>query len=181
YGGNVGIRYGFGGNKKKAEEEREKKEVPVERFKEEAVEKKLVEKRPVEKKLEAKAIEERKVSLYEPIELGKTISIGNAHFAYGKAELSEGIKAELSKKGGELKKMKYERIVIVGHTDSTGSDIVNNRLSERRAEAVAEYLIESGAERDKVEYWGEGSKKPIASNDTKEGRAQNRRVEVTVR
>jgi outer membrane protein OmpA-like peptidoglycan-associated protein len=125
-------------------------------------------------------IKEPEVTFYEPIVLGRTITIGNAHFAYGRAELSEEIKEELRKRGAELKEINYEKITIVGHTDSTSSDRTNNPLSERRARAVAEYLIESGAERSKVIYWGEGSKKPIATNATKEGRALNRRTEVTI-
>jgi outer membrane autotransporter protein len=155
FGGNVGIRYGFGGGKKAAEAAGKKPEV------------------------ETRA-EGKEAPLSAPVELGKTITIGNAHFAFARAELSETIKAELRKKGEELKKMSYERIKIVGHADSTGTDRINNPLSERRARAVAEYLIESGAQRDKVVHWGEGSKKPAASNATKEGRALNRRVEVTV-
>jgi outer membrane protein OmpA-like peptidoglycan-associated protein len=157
FGGNLGIRYGFGGGKKAVKED------PV------------VQKPETEIRAEVK-----EPPLSGPIELGKTISIGNAHFAYGKAELTEGIKEELRRKGEELKEISYERIRIVGHTDSTSSDRTNNPLSERRARAVAEYLIESGVERSKIEHWGEGSKKPAATNATREGRALNRRVEVTI-
>ncbi len=70
--------------------------------------------------------------------------------------------------------------VIIGHTDSTGDPKYNLGLSKRRAEAVREYLIETGAPADKLRVVGRGMNNPIASNNTKEGRAQNRRVEVVV-
>ncbi len=70
--------------------------------------------------------------------------------------------------------------VIIGHTDSTGDPKYNLGLSKRRAEAVREYLVETGAPADKLRVVGRGMNNPIASNNTKEGRAQNRRVEVVV-
>lgn len=116
-----------------------------------------------------------------PLEIGKTVSIDSAAFGYASAELSEEVKAELKEKSKDLEFLNYEKIEISGHSDSTGSDITNNRLSRARAKAVADYLIESGVERHKIEYWGEGSKKPVASNATQEGRAQNRRVEISIK
>lgn len=70
------------------------------------------------------------------------------------------------------------RIVLVGHTDDTGSDALNAELSERRAHAVAEVFRDAGVAADKLYYQGAGSSLPIGDNHTEDGRAQNRRVEV---
>lgn len=69
-------------------------------------------------------------------------------------------------------------IDVTGHTDSTGNDELNRALSERRANAVADYLEYKGVARARVATRGYGSQFPVASNDTPEGRAQNRRVEI---
>ena len=73
-----------------------------------------------------------------------------------------------------------EVMVAIGHTDSIGSDAYNQRLSMRRAEAVKAYLVSKGIEQDRVATEGKGEKQPVASNKTREGRAQNRRVEIEV-
>lgn len=69
---------------------------------------------------------------------------------------------------------------IVGHTDSKGSDAYNQKLSERRANTVAQYLASAGVPQDIMQVSGEGERHPVASNKTAAGRQQNRRVEVTV-
>lgn len=71
-------------------------------------------------------------------------------------------------------------VVAPGHTDSTGSDAYNLQLSQRRAEAVASYLVSQGIKRERLITVGAGEAYPIASNDTEEGRAANRRVELTI-
>ncbi len=71
-------------------------------------------------------------------------------------------------------------VVIVGHTDSSGDERYNMMLSLKRAESVADYLISTGINEDQVRAIGRGSKEPIASNDTREGRMQNRRVDIMV-
>ena len=77
----------------------------------------------------------------------------------------------------------YEKTVvhIVGHTDSTGSDDYNQRLSERRAESVGLYLRDRGVNGNRLIYRGRGENQPVASNDTAEGRRQNRRVEIFIK
>jgi outer membrane protein OmpA-like peptidoglycan-associated protein len=70
------------------------------------------------------------------------------------------------------------RVTIIGHTDSTGSDAMNDELSRQRAEAVRSYLSRRGVPADKVVVEARGEHEPIASNDTESGRAQNRRVEI---
>ena len=72
------------------------------------------------------------------------------------------------------------RLEIHGHTDNVGEDEYNMKLSERRASAVVNYLIQNGISSSRLEYKGFGSSKPIASNDTEEGRQENRRVEVYI-
>ena len=72
-----------------------------------------------------------------------------------------------------------QRIVVTGHTDSVGSADDNLALSKRRAQAVADYLIAAGIDKDRIEVAGLGQEKPIAPNDTEEGRAMNRRIEFT--
>ncbi len=69
---------------------------------------------------------------------------------------------------------------VVGHTDSTGSALYNQNLSEHRAQAVVNKLIELGATPTQLEWTGEGESQPVADNNTAEGRAKNRRVEVTI-
>jgi OOP family OmpA-OmpF porin len=70
--------------------------------------------------------------------------------------------------------------IIVGHTDSTGDPNYNLDLSKRRAQAVSDYLVSTGVSEEKLRVLGRGAEDPIASNDTKEGRTENRRVEVIV-
>ena len=69
---------------------------------------------------------------------------------------------------------------VGGHTDSQGSDSYNQTLSERRANSVADYLANKGMPRARMVTIGAGEGHPVASNDTEEGRAQNRRVEITI-
>ena len=73
-----------------------------------------------------------------------------------------------------------EVMVAIGHTDSIGTEAYNQRLSERRANAVKAYLVSKGIENDRVVTEGKGELQPVASNKTKAGRAQNRRVEIEV-
>jgi len=100
-------------------------------------------------------------------------------FATNKADLSEAAKASLLKFSSVLKQNTDMDVSIYGHTDSTGSDKINNPLSLNRAMAVQQYLAGCGvADRQIKSVLGKGSTEPVASNETKEGRAQNRRVEV---
>ena len=79
-----------------------------------------------------------------------------------------------------LKKYPDSNIVVSGHTDSTGNDSINNPLSVNRAAAVKAYLVGAGVAGSRVTSVGYGSKQPIASNSTANGRAQNRRVEIKI-
>jgi OOP family OmpA-OmpF porin len=79
-----------------------------------------------------------------------------------------------------LKKDSQNSIVVNGHTDNSGTEKMNEQLSIRRAKAVYSYLIAKGINKTKISYRGYGSSKPIASNETEEGKQQNRRVEFVV-
>ena len=72
------------------------------------------------------------------------------------------------------------RIEISGHTDKTGSEPMNFKLSEARAKSVVEYLVRKGIDRARLEYKGFGSLQPIADNATTTGRTKNRRVEFKI-
>ncbi|MFN7014845.1 MAG: OmpA family protein, partial [Bacteroidia bacterium] len=72
------------------------------------------------------------------------------------------------------------KIEISGHTDNVSSDEFNLRLSENRAKAVVEFLVQNGIAKERLTYKGYGKSQPIATNDTEEGRQENRRVEFKI-
>ena len=84
----------------------------------------------------------------------------------------------LGRVGEYMTHVPSSRIRIAGHTDNVGNARANRRLSERRAQAVRDYLISRGIEDSRIEAVGYGAQRPVASNDTEEGRAQNRRIEA---
>lgn len=100
-------------------------------------------------------------------------------FALNKADLNSTSKTELAKFSNVLKNNSTCSVDIQGYTDSTGNDGINLPLSQKRAEAVSTYLKSCGISSTQIaNVTGYGSQNPVASNDTKEGQAQNRRVEV---
>lgn len=100
-------------------------------------------------------------------------------FATGKSVLNNQSKAELNNFAAFLKDNKDCLVDIYGHTDSTGSDKVNDPLSVQRAQSVANYLKSCGVSNSQLQnIVGRGSHEPVASNDTQSGRQANRRVEV---
>ena len=102
-------------------------------------------------------------------------------FDFDKAELKSDASAALNKLVGELSKLRFSSLAIVGHTDARGSNSYNQNLSERRAQAVANYVTRHMPQTAvKVTASGRGELEPIESNETDEGRAANRRVEVIV-
>ena len=103
------------------------------------------------------------------------------HFDFDKSDIKKSDEAELKKGIDFVKKYPGSKVRVDGHTDSIGTDQYNQKLSERRAEAVKNYLVQKGAvDASKITSMGHGETKPIASNKTKEGRAQNRRVEILI-
>ncbi len=101
-------------------------------------------------------------------------------FASSSANLSARSNATLDALAKVAKGCSKGRIRVEGHTDSTGRASFNKTLSERRAMAVANYLTKAGVKKDRVEAVGYGQEKPVASNNTAQGRAKNRRIEFTV-
>jgi outer membrane protein OmpA-like peptidoglycan-associated protein len=106
---------------------------------------------------------------------------GSVIFASGKADLLPGAQAKLDQVAIALAEGDPEaKILIEGHTDSRGSDALNQELSTRRAAAVRSYLVSKGLAPERVVSQGLGPSRPIADNETAEGRANNRRVELVV-
>jgi outer membrane protein OmpA-like peptidoglycan-associated protein len=101
-------------------------------------------------------------------------------FATDSATVQAQFRPTLDKVADVLDRYNQTYVDVYGHTDSTGSDAYNQGLSERRAVAVADYLVDRGVEAARLETLGYGETQPIASNDTVEGRAQNRRVEIKI-
>ncbi|MFO7649490.1 OmpA family protein [Halomonas sp. 3H] len=101
-------------------------------------------------------------------------------FGFDSSDLTSNARNALNDVASILTQYDDTRVNIGGHTDSTGNADYNQRLSERRAEAVGNYLAQSGVARNRLSMTGYGENQPVASNATEEGRAQNRRVEITL-
>ena len=110
----------------------------------------------------------------------KVTFAADAFFDFDKAVLKPEGKAKLDDLASKVQGINLEVIVAVGHTDSVGSDAYNQKLSERRAQAVKAYLESKGIDKSRVYTEGKGEAQPVADNKTKAGRAQNRRVEIEV-
>lgn len=117
-----------------------------------------------------------------PAPEAKTITLeADTYFDFDKSNLKPEGKDTLNtlvRDMGDLNAV--ANIEAVGHTDSIGTDEYNQGLSERRAATVKDYLVDQGVPGDKIETQGMGESNPIATNQTREGRAKNRRVEITV-
>ncbi|WP_301073889.1 OmpA family protein [Sphingomonas sp.] len=102
------------------------------------------------------------------------------NFAYNSAAVQPQFQQTLDRVASVLGEYNRTYIDVYGHTDSTGSDAYNQGLSERRATAVADYLSTHGVQRERIGTRGFGETQPIATNETEEGRAANRRVEIKI-
>jgi OOP family OmpA-OmpF porin len=113
-------------------------------------------------------------------EVEAVIELEGVHFDFDKATLKPEARAILDQAAALL--AKHERVVVevAGHTDSIGTEEYNQGLSERRAQAVQDYLVGKGIRASRLSAKGYGESMPVASNDNKEGRAENRRVELVV-
>ena len=105
---------------------------------------------------------------------------GGVTFAFNSADLNSQFYPVLDKVAATLGEYDKTVIEVAGHTDSVGSAAYNQQLSEKRANSVAAYLASRGVDRTRMVTVGAGKDHPIASNETEEGRAQNRRVEITI-
>jgi len=99
-------------------------------------------------------------------------------FAVGRADIQPNFRPILDTFAQGMLRNPQARVRIIGHTDSTGTDAINNPLSINRAASVRDYLVARGVPMGAISIDGRGAREPVASNDTAAGRAQNRRVEM---
>jgi outer membrane protein OmpA-like peptidoglycan-associated protein len=111
---------------------------------------------------------------------GLVLTVGDVLFATGRAEVAAGGMRSIDKLAEWLKKNPTRNLLIEGHTDNTGSEDLNMKLSQQRAEAVRDQLVSRGVGADRITTKGYGPKYPVVANDSASGRQQNRRVEVVV-
>lgn len=118
----------------------------------------------------------------QPRVIHKTLA-GGSHFASNSATLTQSGRSALDRMASDLlrDRVVIHSITIIGHTDSVGTDLANLRLSQQRAQTVANYLGSRGLNRNGMVVVGRGEKEPIATNKTAAGRAQNRRVNLVVK
>lgn len=132
---------------------------------------------------QAKKIEEElgKAAKVERIGEGIKVTFDNKMlFAFGKSYLNDDNKADLQKFAGTLNEYPDTDILIVGHTDSIGSNGTNQSLSNRRAWSVSNYLDEIGVAKSRLKASGKGETQPIVSNNSEYNRSLNRRVEIAI-
>lgn len=99
-------------------------------------------------------------------------------FASGKSDIQARLKPILDQFAQGVNQQGSMEVKIIGHTDSTGSDAINNPLSMRRAESARDYLVSRGVASSRISTEGRGSREPIADNATEVGRARNRRIDI---
>jgi outer membrane protein OmpA-like peptidoglycan-associated protein len=111
---------------------------------------------------------------------GLIANMSDVLFKTGSFELAPGARERLAKVSGILLAYPSLHVQVEGHTDSVGTDEYNQTLSEKRAGAVRDYFVQQGVSADSIQSRGFGKTVPIASNETAEGRQQNRRVELVL-
>lgn len=104
----------------------------------------------------------------------------DASFDIGRSDLKPAMRTVLTKYASTLNQHTVTTVDIIGHTDSTGTDAINDPLSVARAQSTRDYLVQHGVSPTRLAVAGRGSREPIASNDTVEGRSANRRVEIYI-
>ncbi|HEX8905087.1 MAG TPA: OmpA family protein, partial [Longimicrobiaceae bacterium] len=104
----------------------------------------------------------------------------NVTFATGQSQVPASAATHLDALASSLREFGGTQVVVVGHTDNVGTPARNRILSQLRAQAVVDYLKARGVEETRLTAQGKGSEMPVADNATPEGRARNRRVEVTI-
>ena len=132
---------------------------------------------------QAAELEQIEGAQVEKINEGEAIKVtfeSGILFATNSSTLNTASRASLDKFATSLQNNPDTDVEIFGHTDSTGSDAINNPLSERRAESVYNYLLSKGVGGTRIDSEGYGSSQPVADNNTVAGRSQNRRVEVFI-
>lgn len=115
-----------------------------------------------------------------PVERTIVIRFDQVRFGFGTSTVEPHFQAALDKAADELLAEPGTRVVVEGHTDDVGDEAYNNELGLRRAEAVRDYLVARGVAAERLSVRSFGKSRPVASNDTEEGRALNRRVELHI-
>ena len=115
-----------------------------------------------------------------PAPVKKKIVLRSVHFDFDKSTIRPDAAPVLNEAVATLKAEGGIAVIVEGHTDSVGTDAYNQKLSHRRADAVRQYLVKHGIPANRITTEGFGESRPVASNDTADGRAQNRRVELHV-
>ena len=116
----------------------------------------------------------------KPIKAGQSVVLRNIFYETDKYDLKDESHAELNKMIAFMKKNPKVKVEVSGHTDNTGSKPHNQELSENRAKAVVDYLVNNGVDKSRITFKGYADTKPIATNATEAGKAQNRRTEFTI-
>lgn len=114
------------------------------------------------------------------IAVGSKIALRNVFYAVGKADIKADSYSELNRLVDLLQKVPTLKIELSGHTDNTGSESLNKKLSQERADAVKAYLVGKGIAASRLTAVGYGSDRPVAGNDSADGRQQNRRTEYEI-
>jgi len=121
----------------------------------------------------------RNVNL-QRIEIGSSIALNNIFFEYKKSNVSSDSKMELNRIVNLMNKYPNLRVEIDGHTDNIGSEDYNNNLSYKRSASVVDYIVKKGIDKSRLVSKGFGFSKPLADNNTEEGRKKNRRSEIII-
>lgn len=116
-----------------------------------------------------------------PARATKLASITGAHFDFNKSQLKPEGRRRVAEAAAKLEEHPSVDVYVDGYTDSVGSDAYNMKLGERRARTVADALADEGVSPSRMTVRSFGEESPVASNETEEGRAQNRRVEIVVK
>ncbi|EAL0080919.1 fibronectin-binding outer membrane protein CadF [Campylobacter lari] len=159
----LGISFGFGAKREK---------VVAEQVKEVAIEPRVA--APAQSQC---PVEPREGAMLDENGCEKTISF-EGHFGFDKVDINPAFEEKIKEIAQILDENARYDTILEGHTDNIGSRSYNQKLSERRAESVAKELEKFGVDKDRIQTVGYGQDKPRSSNDTKEGRADNRRVDA---
>lgn len=110
----------------------------------------------------------------------KVVLNADTFFDFDKSTIKPEGRQILDQVVAQVNTINLETLIATGHTDSIGTDAYNMALSQRRANSVKDYLVSKGVPADRVYVEGKGESQPVATNKTREGRAQNRRVEIEI-
>jgi OOP family OmpA-OmpF porin len=122
----------------------------------------------------------KKAVMEPPAQGAKLAEVSGAGFQSGKTRLTDEAKAQMEQTVHTLQQFPALKVAVEGHSDSHGKAKYNQALSERRARAVADVLIEQGIAANRIAVRGYGESRPVADNKSDTGRARNRRVDVVV-